>query len=1312
MIKKLIIVFLTILPVMAMTARAQTIVDSGTFGDNLTWTLTDYDDGEENTTVYQLSISGNGDMIDSNSNYNLPWYSYRRQIEKVIIADGVTNIGSHVFKDFENLKVVTIPSCVTSIGNSAFADCYKLKEVEIPNSVTSIGGDAFAGCGLTSIVLPNSVTKIESLTFFGCYYLTSITIPNSVTTIGRRSFERCSSLTTVTIPNSVTSIGEMAFDGCTSLTTITLPNSVTSIEDDVFYGCCSLTSVNIPNGVTSIGISAFNGCNSLASIDIPNSVTSIDSYAFSGCSNLTSIDIPNSVISIGSHAFSRCVGLTSISIPKSVTNIDINPFTGCSGLKKLTVESGNPNYDSRDNCNGIIETKTNSLISGLQNTIVPSTVTCIGNYAFQSCGFTVFNIPNTITSIGERAFEGCSSLTSFTIPNSVTSIGEHAFEGCSGLTSIDIPNSVTSIGDEAFSKCSGLTSVHISNSVSCLRGTFNECSSLTSVIIPNSVETVEYSAFFGCTSLTLVTLPNSLKKIGYMAFEDCHSLESITIPRSVKEIDTRAFNDCEKLTSITCLALNPPECTWGYFVSYNKEPEITLYVPTGYKEKYAAVEPWSKFKEIIEIDVDMELELVLTATENDGLVTLRFDAVCHDLRHRIIRVDENGVKAKVESKEGCSFPATIEYVDNPPAGTYTYYAQTVYIDGNGESVSLMSNEVIVTVAEPQTEEQEDKDYVSLLGSIEYDKNMPATGVKVKFSDGVTVDVVGSNFKRAKVPVDTDITLTVVGDASHDYEPMNLHIERHQKPILLKGVYKPDFVATEETNDLALCSPVEVTTSNGEHFATFTVKNLSADHAWEGCVTAKAIKKSLADKGNDITTLEGNGQRFLREPLFYKGYDCVTVKKGSTEQLKIKLQNLSLKEDTEFYIYLVSEGRWEDGNELTSVKPLAVDGASTVEGNPLATIIGKTEEGAAGARELTDEEKEDVAYFVLGQSSVTPGMDGIVGDLSAIQKIMLRITGKKTASEAAEVLYNWFGGGSIAEAINDPNFRTISSEVKAEIWKIYSNGITPFTQTYWRKLVGSFADVANADLTIGLLHDLLTATTSNDQFEQVMACAGMIYQLTAGQYVPLSSMMYSYMAVGKALIAAARQFSPIMEKRYLTSRLIQNKPYHGNDENRVNEAIDFKIYIKTGKKDKTRINFTNGDVARQIVGVSIKAAHRQGTTPAEFAFNPIWKEDCIMLQSDGKGMVPGSGVVSEGNEVAEFYMEIKWSNGRTTLIPLLENSGGGRTDGVKFDQNGAHMDTYDKFYEENPWVYTVTLTTTTGEDAMADELYLGNNKKRD
>ena len=144
-----------------------------------------------------------------------------------------------------------------------------------------------------------------------------------------------------------------------------------------------------------------------------------------------------SVTSIGEYAFESCSELTSVTIGKHVYSIGKYAFRGCSGLTSVVVDKNNGTYDSRNNCNAIIETSTNKLIVGCKNT----------------------TIPNSVTSIGKFAFAYCSGLTTVTIPNSVTTIGDYAFSGCTGLTSVTIPNSVTSIGNYAFYKCTGLTNL-------------------------------------------------------------------------------------------------------------------------------------------------------------------------------------------------------------------------------------------------------------------------------------------------------------------------------------------------------------------------------------------------------------------------------------------------------------------------------------------------------------------------------------------------------------------------------------------------------------------------------------------------------------------------------------------------------------------------------------------------------------------------------------------------------------------------------------------------------------------------------------
>ena len=317
---------------------------------------------------------------------------------------------------------------------------------------------------------------------------------------------------------------------------------------------------------------------------ITHSVTSIGIYAFAYCSGLTSIEIPNSVTSISVYAFKDCSGLTSVSIGNSVTEIDEFAFQGCSGLTGIVVASGNPTYDSRNNCNAIIETTDNKLILGCMNTTIPNSVTTIGSFAFSGCsGLTSINIPNSVTSIGRFAFSSCG-LTSIDIPNSVTSISSDAFWGCSGLTSINIPNSITEIGHGMFLGCIGLTSIDIPNSVTTIGDeAFSLCSSLTSIDIPNSVTTISEMAFQNCSGLTSITIPNSVTTLGGFAFSMCSGLK-----------DVYSYIDNPSLVSMDS------EVFYLYFANYNKR---TLHVPPGTLEAYKADTNWSQyFGNIVEME--------------------------------------------------------------------------------------------------------------------------------------------------------------------------------------------------------------------------------------------------------------------------------------------------------------------------------------------------------------------------------------------------------------------------------------------------------------------------------------------------------------------------------------------------------------------------------------------------------------------------------------------------------------------------------------------------------------------------------------
>ena len=361
--------------------------------------------------------------------------------------------------------------------------------------------------------------------------------------------------------------------------------------DESYSGAVTIPSQVNGYTVTSINDRAFDDCRGLTGITIPNSVTSIGESSFSYCTKLTSVTLPNTVTSIGYRAFMGCYSLKSMTIPQSVTSIGIAIFSSCINLASITVESGNKTYDSRDNCNAIVETSTNTLIDGCRNTVIPNSVTSIGNYAFDLCIYlTGITIPNSVTSIGGGAFMFCNSLTSITIPKSVTSIGKYAFQSCKSLTSITVES-----GNKNYDSRSNCNAIVKTSTNSLIVGCKN-------TVIPISVTSIDIGAFQGCLDLTSITIPNSVTSIGEYAFQTCESLTSITIPNSVTSIGGGAFQSCNSLTKVKIEKETPIAIKSNTFT--NRGAKATLYVPKGSKAAYQAADYWKEFKEIVEYEAD------------------------------------------------------------------------------------------------------------------------------------------------------------------------------------------------------------------------------------------------------------------------------------------------------------------------------------------------------------------------------------------------------------------------------------------------------------------------------------------------------------------------------------------------------------------------------------------------------------------------------------------------------------------------------------------------------------------------------------
>lgn len=516
----------------------------------------------------------------------------------------VTSISSTAFYYCTSLTSVKIPNSVTSIKNGAFCQCVELNSIDIPNGITSIGDYAFEMCNLTSLKIPNSVISIGEYAFLNCSKLSSIKVDKDNPIYDSR--KDCNAIIETTSNSLIL--------GCKNTV---IPNSIVAIGVGAFQGSSELVSIKIPDNVISIGPYAFKGCTKLTSISIPNGVTSIESGTFQWCNELNSINIPNSVTSIGDEAFESC-GLTSLKIPSSVNKINGSAFRNCRSLLSIKVDKDNPIYDSRESCNAIVETASNTLIRGCKKTIIPNSITIIGDGAFWAADLSTISIPSNVEVIGWDAFNSNINLKSITIPDGLVEIKGGAFCNCAKLKTIELPSSVSTIGIMAFEMTAWLENqqnglVYCGNVAYKYKGTmpdntqiklkegtlgiaggaFQSCHGLTSIIIPNSVTNIGDYSFSECSGLTSITLPNSLLSIGVMTFAGC-SLYGVTLGENLTNIGFYAFSGYQ-LKDVYCYAQKVP-CTDG---SFENRGSATLHVPTNAISQYQDTFEWNQFRYIV-----------------------------------------------------------------------------------------------------------------------------------------------------------------------------------------------------------------------------------------------------------------------------------------------------------------------------------------------------------------------------------------------------------------------------------------------------------------------------------------------------------------------------------------------------------------------------------------------------------------------------------------------------------------------------------------------------------------------------------------
>ena len=575
-------------------------------------------------------------------------------MQQLSLPSSIVSIGNNAFCDNYNLRALTIPENVSVIGNYAFSNCRNLTTLTVdPNNVKYDSRDNCNAvieksetspkliAGTKNTVIPASVKEIGEGAFRSIYDL-KITIPATVTVIGNNAFAYCQSavITAEYTDLTAVSVDWWAFNGAGNSwnnMTLRVPEGMKEaylaadgwnmfLEKNVFEGDEGTEFKASVNGVDmwftilsdndnakTVKVGRQEGSRENTAIDkntqatsivVPETVnynnavykvTAVGDYAFYDISRMQQISLPSAIESIGDYAFCDNSYLRALMIPEKVSAIGIYAFSNCSNLAALTVDPNNVKYDSRDNCNAIIETVSDKLVVGVKISVIPASVKEIGEGAFRSIYDLKITIPATVTVIGNNAFAYCRSavITAEYTDLTAVSVDRWAFNGA-GEDWYNMTLRVPAGTKDAYLAAEGWNLFPSENifdgnagaeftatvsgvdmwftilddnaktvKVGHVAGSYNPAVdrniSQTSIEIPATVtyNNASYNvtvigdyAFYDISNLQKVDMPATITSIGNYAFADCYRLNQIEIPSTVTSIGNQAFSWCSSLTSL------------------------------------------------------------------------------------------------------------------------------------------------------------------------------------------------------------------------------------------------------------------------------------------------------------------------------------------------------------------------------------------------------------------------------------------------------------------------------------------------------------------------------------------------------------------------------------------------------------------------------------------------------------------------------------------------------------------------------------------------------------------------------------------